>query len=424
MAIFTQPTSARGTSKFSLFEEQTADASTAGQTERPQLSTKARNRPVLMTSSTAIQSISDVGSTPSGAKDLQQAQNGKGKRNTRGAVKQVSFQKQEKEEAIQAPTAQACHKTSRGGSQSAKRQIGASCGSDRTEQNAAPNKGRQRRNSSNFNKAQVPQHPPVFEEPLKESKYLEFLLREKYQLFENDHQQKLRKEALKRLEQVANGWALEMAVKKGANEEEEKARPQIEVIVFGSYLLNVHSAETDVDVILVFRQKFVSQKEFLLGFVKLVQSLPDFSDLLSISQAKVPIIKVYCGDTQFDLLFASMEEPKNVHQMIRQANVTNSEQFKKLNEASQSSLLGRIACQNILNNVPSEQTFQLVLRAVRFWALQRGIYSINLGYLGGVTLAVMVAKICQDYPDLSAACTLYKFFETYAESSWREPVQM
>lgn len=44
--------------------------------------------------------------------------------------------------------------------------------------------------------------------------------------------------------------------------------------------------------------------------------------------------------------------------------------------------------------------------------------------MGGVTIAVMVAKICQDYADLSPACTLYKFFETYAESSWREPVQM
>ena len=56
--------------------------------------------------------------------------------------------------------------------------------------------------------------------------------------------------------------------------------------------------------------------------------------------------------------------------------------------------------------------------------MQRSIYSINHGYLGGVTIAVMVAKICQDYSDLSPACTLFKFFEIYAESTWREPVQM
>ena len=91
---------------------------------------------------------------------------------------------------------------------------------------------------------------------------------------------------------------------------------------------------------------------------------------------------------------------------------------------SQSSLLGRIACQNIINNVPNRQTFQLVLKVVRFWAQQRGIYSINHGFLGGITLAVMVAKICQEFPELQPSCTLYKFFEIYSESSWHEPVQI
>ena len=84
-------------------------------------------------------------------------------------------------------------------------------------------------------------------------------------------------------------------MKKGANLDEERARSQVELIVFGSYMLNVHSPGTDVDVILVFRQKYVTQKEFLLGFVKHLQSLDDFSNLLSISQAKVPIVKVDCG---------------------------------------------------------------------------------------------------------------------------------
>lgn len=120
-----------------------------------------------------------------------------------------------------------------------------------------------------------------------------------------------------------------------------------------------------------------------------------------------------------------MEEPKNAEKMLKVANLANSDAFKKLNKTTQNSLLGRIACQNMINNVPNLQTFCLVLKAVRFWALQRGIYSINQGYLGGVTIAVMVAKICQDFPDLQPACTLFKFFETYAEwRNWVEPVQI
>jgi len=57
---------------------------------------------------------------------------------------------------------------------------------------------------------------------------------------------------------VANEWALEQALAKGAVEEDERARSQVETIIFGSYMLKVHSPGTDVDVILVFRQKYVS----------------------------------------------------------------------------------------------------------------------------------------------------------------------
>ena len=49
---------------------------------------------------------------------------------------------------------------------------------------------------------------------------------------------------------------------------------------------------------------------------------------------------------------------------------------------------------------------------------------MNLGYLGGITLAVMVGRVCQDHPDLMPSCLLYKFFDIYAESNWQEPIQM
>jgi len=68
----------------------------------------------------------------------------------------------------------------------------------------------------------------------------------------------VRRDAIKRLEQVAHDWALDMALKRGASEEEERAKSQVELVVFGSYMLNVHSPGTDVDVILVFRQKYVT----------------------------------------------------------------------------------------------------------------------------------------------------------------------
>jgi poly(A) polymerase len=66
----------------------------------------------------------------------------------------------------------------------------------------------------------------------------------------------------------------------------------------------------------------------------------------------------------------------------------------------------------------------MALRVIRFWALRRGLYSVNAGYFSGITLSVMVAKICQENPDLYAADLIFKFFETYSDSDWREPVKL
>ena len=66
--------------------------------------------------------------------------------------------------------------------------------------------------------------------------------------------------------------------------------------------------------------------------------------------------------------------------------------------------------------------FTTVLRAIKFWALRRSIYSNTLGYLGGVSYAILVAKICQDHPDLDVCDLIYKFFEFYAEWKWVDPI--
>ena len=57
-------------------------------------------------------------------------------------------------------------------------------------------------------------------------------------------------------------------------------------------MLKVQSPGTDLDVILVFRRKYIDQDKFTRGFVEYIKTMPDFYDLLYI-QARVPIIKVY-----------------------------------------------------------------------------------------------------------------------------------
>jgi len=57
-----------------------------------------------------------------------------------------------------------------------------------------------------------------------------------------------------------------------------------------------------------------------------------------------------------------------------------------------------------------------------FFFLEHGIYSNVLGYLGGVSWAMLVARTCQLYPNAAAATLVQKFFLVFSKWEWPQPV--
>jgi len=57
------------------------------------------------------------------------------------------------------------------------------------------------------------------------------------------------------------------------------------------------------------------------------------------------------------------------------------------------------------------------MNAVAVWlfVLGKGIYSNALGFLGGVSWAMLVARVCQLYPNAAASTLVLKFFLVFSK---------
>lgn len=121
--------------------------------------------------------------------------------------------------------------------------------------------------------------------------------------------------------------------------------------------------------------------------------------------------------------------------------------LKNLDPKCVRSLNGCRVTDEILRLVPNIENFRLALRAIKLWAkrkiifliiiinmmhifystsafsfLGHGIYSNVLGYLGGVSWAMLVARTCQLYPNAVAATLIEKFFLVFSQWKWPQPV--
>ena len=74
------------------------------------------------------------------------------------------------------------------------------------------------------------------------------------------------------------------------------------------------------------------------------------------------------------------------------------------------SVNGSRVTDEILRLVPNIPTFRLTLRCVKLWAQRRAVYSNMMGFLGGVAWAMLVARVCQLYPNACAATIISRFF--------------
>lgn len=191
------------------------------------------------------------------------------------------------------------------------------------------------------------------------------------------------------------------------------------VFTFGSYRLGVYGPGSDIDTLVVV-PKHVSREAFFEDMVAILREQPELEEIAAVPEAFVPIIKIKLMGISIDLICARLD----LAQIPENLTLEDNNLLKNTDEKDQRALNGTRVTDAILALVPEKTVFRHALRTIKLWAQRRAIYANIIGFPGGVAWAMMVARICQLYPNAIAATIVNRFFYIYSMWKWPQPVML
>ncbi|KAK2883709.1 hypothetical protein Q8A67_017346 [Cirrhinus molitorella] len=189
------------------------------------------------------------------------------------------------------------------------------------------------------------------------------------------------------------------------------------IFTFGSYRLGVHTKGADIDALCV-APRHVERSDFFSSFYEKLKEQEEVKDLRAVEEAFVPVIKLSFDGIEIDILFARLA----LQTIPENLDLRDDGLLKNLDIRCIRSLNGCRVTDEILHLVPNIENFRLTLRAIKLWAKRHNIYSNILGFLGGVSWAMLVARTCQLYPNAVASTLVHKFFLVFSKWEWPNPV--
>lgn len=227
-----------------------------------------------------------------------------------------------------------------------------------------------------------------------------------------------RMEVISKLRTLFLDWVRSVSLKKNIPENRlDKVAGKM--YTFGSYRLGLITKGSDIDTLCVV-PRHIERAEFFTSFYELLKTQEDIKDLKAVPEAFVPVIKLTLDGIDIDLLFARLafaELPEDL-------DLRDDQILKNLDHKCIRSLNGCRVTDEISHLVTDFDTFKETLRAIKLWAKKRGVYSNALGFLGGVSWAMLVARTCQLYPHATPSVLVQKFFFVASGWEWPKPIML
>ncbi|KAJ7614911.1 Poly(A) polymerase central domain-containing protein [Roridomyces roridus] len=234
--------------------------------------------------------------------------------------------------------------------------------------------------------------------------------------FETEEESRRREIVLGRVAALVKKFVHDVSIAKGLSESAANAAGG-KIFTFGSYRLGVHGPGSDIDTLCVL-PKHVSVADFFATFEPMVRAMEGATEVAGVPEAFVPLIGAKVSGISLDLLVVSL----GMSAIPEELSLKDNNILKNLDESVVRSVNGTRLTDELLRLVPNGQVFRDALRCIKLWVQRKAVYSNVNGYLGGVAWAMLVARICQLYPNAIAGAIVVRFFTVMSRWQWPQPV--
>ncbi|XP_047324209.1 nuclear poly(A) polymerase 4-like isoform X2 [Impatiens glandulifera] len=238
-------------------------------------------------------------------------------------------------------------------------------------------------------------------------------------LYVSDEDASRRVEVLRRMDQIVKCWVKQLTRQRGYTDQMVEDANAV-MLTFGSYRLGVHGPGADMDTLCVGPSYVNREEDFFIVLHDMLAEMEEVTELQPVPDAHVPVMKFKLQGISVDLLYASI----SLLVVPEDLDISDESVLLNVDEQTVRSLNGCRVADQILKLVPNVENFRTTLRCLKFWAKRRGVYSNVTGFLGGVNWALLVARVCQLYPNAVPSMLLSRFFRVFTQWRWPNPVML